>query len=112
MKKFTVYFLLVAVLAMSLCGCGNDSMGNDTSIIPSAAPTASPNTGSDTGSGHTGSGSGGSGNTGSGSAGYSTPNVEDGAVNDRDGIIEESDNGGASSPSASPETSPTAGAKS
>ena len=88
MKKITAYFILTVILALALCGCGNDSVDYDTSIVPDAVPSASPMVSPD---------------TGTGSMPYSTPEVDDGIVNDRDGYIEEKDSGAANSPMVSPE---------
>ena len=95
MKKTTVYILLAVVLALSLCACGNDSMDNDAGLLPDAVPTESPviSTVPDAG-------------TVPNAVPDDIPTADDGIVKDRDGIIEEEDNGPAStkeSPRISPE---------
>ena len=66
MKKSFAYLAAVLLFVLCLSGCGNSSMDNTTGVSP--VPTASP---------------------------YASPNVNDGVVKDRDGIIEDRDTGGA-----------------
>ena len=69
MKKSFAYLAAVLLLVVCLSGCGNSSIDNTTRVspVPTAMPSASP---------------------------YVSPNVNDGVVNDRDGIIEDRDTGG------------------
>ena len=68
MKNIISCVMGVALAALLLCGCGMDRMDNETLVVetpyvsPSMAPSASP---------------------------MVTPDIEDGIVDDRDGIIEE-----------------------
>lgn len=70
MKKSFAYLAAVLLFVLCLSGCGNSSMDNTTGVspVPTAMPSASP---------------------------YASPNVNDGVVKDRDGIIEDRDTGGA-----------------
>ena len=70
MKKSFAYLAAVLLLLLCLSGCGNSNMDNtiEVSPVPTAMPSASP---------------------------YVSPDVNDGVVNDRDGIIEDRDTGGA-----------------
>ena len=66
MKKITVCVLILAAVSVLLCACGDmDRNGqNDMIEVPAASPVISP---------------------------IITPNVEDGVVEDRDGLIREND---------------------
>ena len=93
MKKFAAYLILALVLATSLCACGNDSMIDDGVSLPDnniTVPTASPAI-----------------TQGLDDNPLATPNMDDGIVNDRDGLIEEEDNalsnGSANLPAATKE---------
>ena len=70
MKKSFAYLAAVLLFVLCLSGCGNSSIDNTTGVspVPTAMPSASP---------------------------YASPNVNDGVVKDRDGIIEDRDTGGA-----------------
>lgn len=69
MRKTIVLMLCAAMLCVCLCGCGNRDQGNNdmvigTPVVPEMTPMVSP---------------------------IITPDVEDGYVDDRDGIIEDKD---------------------
>ena len=71
MRKTIVYALCTAALCASLCGCGNQSQGQDdmvigTPVVPQMTPMVSP---------------------------MITPDPKDGYVEDRDGIMEENETG-------------------
>ena len=70
MKKSFAYLAAILLLLLCLSGCGNSNMDNTIGVspVPTAMPSASP---------------------------YVSPDVDDGVVNDRDGIIEDRDTGGA-----------------
>lgn len=70
MKKSFAYLAAILLLLLCLSGCGNSNMDNTVGVspVPTAMPSASP---------------------------YASPNVNDGVVKDRDGIIEDRDTGGA-----------------
>lgn len=70
MKKSFAYLAAVLLFVLCLSGCGNSNMDNTVGVspVPTAMPSASP---------------------------YASPNVNDGVVKDRDGIIEDRDTGGA-----------------
>lgn len=70
MKKSFAYLVAILLLLLCLSGCGNSNMDNTIGVspVPTAMPSASP---------------------------YVSPDVDDGVVNDRDGIIEDRDTGGA-----------------
>lgn len=69
MKRSFAYLTAILLLLLCLSGCGNSNMDNTTRVspVPTAMPSASP---------------------------YASPNVNDGVVKDRDGIIEDRDTGG------------------
>ena len=89
MKKYFVYFITVLALSIALCGCGRDKV-NDNSIVIS--PTVSPATTIEPSE-------------------SIMPELEDGAVNDEDGIIEDKDNGNATKPAESTVPAPSATVK-
>lgn len=70
MKKTIVYILVAAILTASLCACGSsgtlDDPGYNSTDRPGAVPSSVPDM---------------------------TPDVNDGIVNDRDGMIDSGDNG-------------------
>lgn len=70
MKKSFAYLAAILLLLLCLSGCGNSNMDNTIGVspVPTAMPSASP---------------------------YVSPDVNDGVVNDRDGIIEDRDTGSA-----------------
>ncbi len=90
MKKFAAYFILTIILALALCGCGNDSVDNNTNMLPDTAPTASPMVSPD--NSHS-------------NVPNTTPSTDDGVVTDRDGYIEENNDQVKNSPAVSPEVS-------
>lgn len=65
MKKIAAFVLTVLLFCAVLGGCGSDRLDNST-VLPSATPMISPSM---------------------------SPNVEDGIVEDKDGFIEENENG-------------------
>ena len=96
MKKFAAYLILALVLATALCACGNDSMIDDGVALPDnniTVPTASPVI-----------------TQGLDDNPLATPNMDDGIVNDRDGIIEEEDNALAGDSANTPAASKAPGA--
>lgn len=70
MRKSFAYLAAILLLLLCLTGCGNSDMDNTIGVspVPTAMPSASP---------------------------YVSPDVNDGVVNDRDGIIEDRDTGSA-----------------
>lgn len=80
MKKIFAYFLPVFIFSFMLCGCGRDKVTEDDTVIntpvispvitvsPSVSPSVKPSS-------------------------SMIPEIEDGNVNDTDGIISENDNG-------------------
>lgn len=94
MKKLIAYAMSAAMLCTLLCGCGSDQYGNGgaftttPSVAPqqdtTSVPTVSP---------------------------MLTPDVEDGIVNDRDGIIEDNNGTGSGSQSSGTNGSGTAGSR-
>ncbi len=68
MKKYILCAMTVPVLCALLCGCGSDRMGNDNTVLetPIVSPYVEPST-----------------------SPMVSPDIEDGVVEDRDGIIEE-----------------------
>lgn len=71
MKKSFSYVMIAAMLCLALCGCGNQNSGRDdmvvgTPVVPEMTPLVTP---------------------------MPTPDVEDGIVEDKDGMIEDNDNG-------------------
>lgn len=90
MKKIAAYFIMTIILALALCGCGNDSVDYNTDMLPDTAPAASPMVSPD---------------NSVGSVPYTTPSVDDGVVTDKDGYIEEKDDQVKNSPVVSPEVS-------
>ena len=68
MKRHVLYSAMAVVMCMLLCGCGNDRIDNEAPIIetPAVSPVIEPSV-----------------------SPLATPDVEDGIVDDRDGIIED-----------------------
>lgn len=90
MKKIASYFIMTIILALALCGCGNDSVDYNTDMLPDTAPAASPMVSPD---------------NSVGSVPYTSPSVDDGVVTDKDGYIEEKDDQVKNSPAVSPKVS-------
>ena len=78
MKRFTAIFVLTVILALALCGCGNDTADYNSDMLPNAGTTVSPMVSPD---------------NAIDDMPYTSPAVDDGIVNDRDGYIEDTDNG-------------------
>ena len=86
MKRSIAYVLISVMLCLALCGCANRNPGYDDSVvgtplIPDVSPIVSP---------------------------MVTPDIEDGIVEDDDGMIEEKDTGREQKPATDKTTDKTA----